>query len=83
MLVRISIIPIKVTIVELVEDNTKHVEDNIELVGRNIEFVDFIVTNSKVEPFEFLSTNLPLTPPQINVRPEIALIFNTPHQRYS
>jgi hypothetical protein len=24
-----------------------------------------------------------LTPPQINVRPEIALIFNTPHQRYS
>ncbi len=35
--------------------------------------------NKKLESLEFLSTTIPLTPPQIGVGPKITLISNTPH----
>jgi hypothetical protein len=70
--IRILVVPFEVTIVELVNDNTK-------LVRRNIEPIDILISSSRIEPFEFLSINLPLTPPQISVRLKINLISNTPH----
>ncbi len=64
--------PIEVTIVEPI----KH---NIEPIEKDIELVDTLATNSRIKPFEFLSTSLPLTPPQIGVGPKITQIFSTPH----
>lgn len=72
MFVKISVVPIEVTIVE-------RIKDSIELIKKDIELVDTLPTSNKVKPFEFLSTSLPLTPLQIGVRPKITLIFSTFH----
>ncbi len=39
----------------------------------------FTILDSKVEPLEFLSTSLPLTPHQIGIGQDITLISSTPH----
>ncbi len=62
--IKISTIPIQVTTIEIIKDN--------------IELVDTLITNSKIEPFEFLFTTLPLTPLQIGVTKNL-YIFSTPH----
>jgi hypothetical protein len=54
--VRIYVVLIEVTIVE-------HVDGSIELIEKHTKLVDILTTNNKVKPFEFLFTNLPLTPP--------------------
>ncbi len=58
MFVKMSTILVKVTIIELIEDN-------IEPIGNETKHVDTLASSSKVEPFEFLSITLPFTPPQI------------------
>jgi hypothetical protein len=51
---------------------------NVEIIPEPIDAPSFVVSN-KIESLEFLSTTIPLTPPQIGVGPKITLISNTPH----
>ncbi len=52
----------------------KSVEEQAEPIDPS-----FTILDSKLKPFEFLSTNLPLTPHQIGIGQEITLMSSTPH----
>jgi hypothetical protein len=71
MSIKIATILVKVATVELIEDNN-------EPIGKDIEHVDTLAYISKIKPFEFLSINLLLTPPQIDVGLQITVIYSTP-----
>jgi hypothetical protein len=45
----------------------EHVEGNIETTRENIEPIDTLTITNIIEPLKFLSTTLPLTPPQIGI----------------
>jgi len=72
MSIKIFVVPTKVITIE-------HVEGNIETSRENTKPIDTSTITNIVEPLEFLSTTLPLTPPQIGIGQDIILISSTPH----
>jgi len=60
MSIKIFVVPTKVITIEFVKGN-------IETIGENIEPIDISTTTNIIKPLKFLSTTLPLTPPQIGI----------------
>jgi hypothetical protein len=60
MSIKIFVVLTKVITIEFVKGN-------IETIGENIEPIDISTTTNIIKPLKFLSTTLPLTPPQIGI----------------